>query len=134
MAKTKKSAVTQKTDATPADTSTPVSPVLTNSDLIQAYQNLYDALSRAYWGASDAVSKDTVHGAQEAAYDMITQLNEAQLEANSAKFLALVPAIKSANAALGKVQNSIDQITKNISTAATVLAAINNVLSLTSAL
>ncbi|HEX7157716.1 MAG TPA: hypothetical protein VF214_01780 [Edaphobacter sp.] len=134
MAKTKKSAATPKAATAPADTPAPVSPVLTNPTSVETYQALYDALSRAYWEASDIVSKDTIHGAQEAVYDIITQLDEAQLEANTAKFLALVPAIKNTNAALQKIQNSIDQITKNISTAATVIAAINKVLSLTSAL
>lgn len=112
----------------------PISPVLTNPDSIQAYQALFDALSRAYWEASDINFKDTIHGAQEAVYNIITELDEAQLEANTAKFLALVPAIKNANTALKKIQDSINDITKNISTAATVIAAIGKVLSLTSAL
>jgi len=108
--------------------------MLTNPDSVQAYQELYDALGRAYWDATDIQSKDTVQGAREAVYDIITNLDEAQLDANTAKVLALVPTIKSANAAIAKIQDSIDQITKNINTAASVIAAISKVLSLTSAL
>jgi hypothetical protein len=134
MAKTKKTAASPKAATAPAEPPAPVSPVLSNPTSVDAYQALYDALSRAYWEASDLVSKDTIHGAQEAVYDIITQLDEAQLEANTTKFLALIPVIKNANAALAKIQSSIEQITKNISTAATVIAAINKVLSLTSML
>ena len=127
-------AKTPKTAATPANTPAQVSPMLTNPDSVQAYQELYDALGRAYWDATDIQSKDTVQGAREAVYDIITNLDEAQLDANTAKVLALVPTIKSANAAIAKIQDSIDQITKNINTAASVIAAISKVLSLTSAL
>jgi hypothetical protein len=116
-----------------AATST-VPPPLTNPDNVQAYQDLYDALGRAYWDASDINSKDTIQGAREAVYAIITNLNEAQLEANTTKFLAIVPTIKSANDALANIQRSINNITKNINTAGVVLAAISKVLSLTSGL
>jgi hypothetical protein len=127
-------AKTPKTAATTANTPSQVPPMLTNPNSVQAYQELYEALGRAYWDATDIQSKDTVQGVREAVYDIITNLDEAQLDANTAKFLALVPTIKSANAAIAKIQDRIDQITKNINTAASVIAAISKVLSLTSAL
>jgi|SRR5215469_6905216 len=123
MAKTPKTAALADTPAPP------ISPILTNPSSVEAYQDLYNALGRAYWEASDIQAKDTVQGARDAIYDIIIQLNQAQLEANTARFIAIVPAIKSANAALKSLQTSIDQITKNLSTVATVIAAINRILS-----
>lgn len=119
---------------TPVATASSVPPALANPDNVQAYQDLYDALGRAYWDASDINSKDTIQGVREAVYDIITGLDEAQLEANTAKFLIIVPTIKNANDALKKIQAGISDITKNINTAGTVLAAISKVLSLTSGL
>ena len=116
-----------------AATST-VPPAFSNPDNVQVYQALYDALGRAYWDASDMNSKDTIQGVREAVHNIVTNLNEAQLEANTAKFLAIVPTIKNANDALKKIQTDINNITKNINTAGTVLAAISKVLSLTSGL
>jgi len=123
MAKTPKTAALADTHAPP------ISPILTHPSSVEAYQDLYNALGRAYWEASDIQSKDTVQGARDAIYDIITQLHQAQLEGNTARFIAIVPAIQSANAALKSIQTSIDQITKNISTVATVIAAINRILS-----
>ena len=119
---------------TPAATTSSAPPALTNPDNVQAYQALYNALGRAYWDASDINSKDTIQGVREAVYNIITNLNEAQLEANTAKFLAIVPTIKNANDALKKIQADINNITKNINTAGIVVAAISKVLSVTSVL
>ncbi|MCU1319285.1 MAG: hypothetical protein JWP98_803, partial [Edaphobacter sp.] len=58
--------------------------VLQNPATVDAYQALYDSLGRAYWDASDIGSKDLVQGAREAIYDIITELDEAQLDANTA--------------------------------------------------
>lgn len=121
--------------ATAKDAATPtVPPVLTNPGSVQAYQDLYDALGRAYWDASDINSKDTIQGVREAVYDIITQLDESDLATNTAKFLALKSSVKTANDALARIKDQINQITKNINTVGTVIGAISKVLSLTSAL
>lgn len=120
--------------ASKAASTTPSVPALTDQETINAYQELYDALGRAYWDASDIHSKDTIQGARDAVYDIITQLDEQVLEANTQKFLALVGTIRDTNKALAAIQNQINQITKNISTAASVMSAISKVLKFTSAL
>jgi type I site-specific restriction-modification system R (restriction) subunit len=118
-------------------TITPVAttpPALTDQETIDAYQNLYDALGRAYWDASDIHSKDTVQGARDAVYDIITELNKKELEANTQKFLALVSTIRATNKALAAIQDQINQITRNIGTAASVMSTISKILKYTSAL
>ena len=104
--------------------------VLQNADPGDAYQALFDALGRAYWEASTVENKDLIHGAQESVGEIITAIDEQELADNTALFNQLAPKIKATNDALKKIQDQINNITRNISTAASVLAAIAKVLSL----
>ena len=103
-------------------------PILKKPETIDDYQALYDALGRAYWEASDINSKDLVQGARESIYNIITDLDEAQLDANTTLFLAVEPKIKQTCATLTKIQSDIDSITKNITTASKLVDAITKVL------
>jgi methyl-accepting chemotaxis protein len=105
-------------------------PALQTPDLGDAYQNLVDALGRAYWEASSLDTKDLIHGAQESIGDIITAINKQDLADNAALFAQLGSKIKATNAALKKIQDDINTITRNINTAASVLEAISKVLSL----
>lgn len=105
-------------------------PSLANPDTIVTYKALYDTLGRAYWEASDINAKDTIQGVRDAIYDIITDLNIAQLKANTALYLAVMPKIRHTNAALGKIKDDISSITKNINTAATVMASITKLLAI----
>jgi hypothetical protein len=109
-------------------------PSLTNSDTVGAYKALYDILGRAYWDASDLTAKDTIQGARDHIYEILTDLNRAKLEANTALFLALKTKIEANNKALDEIKEKINGITKNISTASSVIAAIAKVLSIAPAL
>ncbi len=104
-------------------------PALQNQDPGAAYQATYDALGKAYWEASDIDSKDRIYGAQQATGDILTAINQQQLAQNTALFIQLTPKIKATNQALKTIQDQIHQITKNIDTASTVIAAITKVLS-----
>jgi hypothetical protein len=105
-------------------------PSLSNPETIVTYKALYDPLGRAYWEASDINAKDTIQGVRDAIYDILTDLNIAQLKANTALYLAVMPKIRHTNAALGKIKDDISSITKNINTAATVMASITKVLAI----
>jgi hypothetical protein len=109
-------------------------PALTNPDTVAAYRALYEILGRAYWEASDLTAKDTIQGARDSIYEILTELNIASLEANTALFLALKSRIKESNKALDEIKEKINSITKNISTASSVIAAIAKVLSVAPAL
>jgi hypothetical protein len=111
-------------------TDTTVPPALEGPDAVATYQSLYDTLGRAYWEASDLASKDTIQGARDAIYDILTDLNIAKLKANTALYLALIPKIKHSNEALKTIQDDINNITKNITTAASVISAITKVLNI----
>jgi hypothetical protein len=112
----------------PPDASTPAP--LADPDTIAAYRTLYDALGRAYWEASDINSKDVIQGARDAIYDILTDLNIAQLQANTTLFLALIPRVRQVNGALSKIQDDITGITKNINTASSVIASITKILTI----
>jgi hypothetical protein len=107
-----------------------IDPVLAPSDPADAYQAVYDALGKAYWESSDLNMKDQIQGARDAVYNIITQIDEAELEANTNNFIGIMPEIKAANLALKAIQSEIGQITRNIQTAGTVIAVISKVLSL----
>jgi hypothetical protein len=109
-------------------------PAPTNPDIVEAYKALYDILGRAYWDASDLTAKDTIQGARDHIYEILTDLNIAKLEANTALFLALKSKINDNNKALEDIREKINGITKNISTASSVIAAIAKVLSIAPAL
>lgn len=105
-------------------------PALTNPDTIETYRTLYEVLGRAYWEASDLTAKDTIQGARDAIYEILTDLNVAKLEANAALFLALKAKIRDSNKVLEEIRDRINAITKNISTASSVIAAIAKVASI----
>lgn len=110
--------------------STPTPSILQNPDAATTYQDLYDALGRAYWEASDINGKDLIYGAQEAIGKIITALDGQDLANNTDLFIQLRPKIAAVNASLQTIQAQISTITKNIGTASTVIAVINKALSL----
>jgi hypothetical protein len=120
--------------APPASPPSNLPPALTNPDIVEAYKALYDILGRAYWDASDLNAKDTIQGARDHIYEILTDLNRAKLEDNTALFLALKSKIDDNNKALDDIKEKINSITKNISTASSVIAAIAKVLSIAPAL
>ena len=104
-------------------------PALQQADLGEAYQQVYDLLGTMYWEASELSAKDLIFGAREAVGEIIDQIDEDELRTNEQALKALGPRFSGANAALKKIQDDITEITKNISTAATAVAAISKVLS-----
>ncbi len=101
---------------------------LANQDPAAAYEDVYDALSKAYWDATDIDSKDRIHGTMEAIADIITAYDEQDLANNTALFLQLQPKIKAVNASLKSIKDDIVKITKNINTATTVIAAVSKLI------
>lgn len=103
---------------------------LQQPDLGDAYVSLYNILKKMYWEASTVDTKDEVHGVMEEIGDIIDQLDSEELEKNTALMLALHSRIAQANKALQTIQDNVAKITKNISTAASAIAAIAKVVSL----
>src|SRR5882724_11189892 len=110
----------KKTAATPAlrttaaavqpDSPPSLPPAFSNPDTVETYKALYDILGRAYWEASDLNAKDTIQGARDSIYEILTDLNIAKLEANTALFLALKTKIRDSNKALEEIKDKINNI------------------------
>lgn len=136
MAPAKKTARLTKTRNLPADDPTPPAPPvtlppnLTSPETIATYKTLYELLGQVYWEASDLNAKDTIQAARDTLYEILTDLNTAKLEANTVLFLSLKNKIYKSNEALEQIRDRIKTITKNISTASSVIAAIAKVLSI----
>ena len=109
---------------------TPLPQNLQPRDLIASYQMILDALSKAYWEATDMPSKDLIYGVEQSIGDIITTLTTAQVENVTRQFIALKPKIDATNAALQKIKDEVNQITKNIGTASTLVSGISKILSL----
>jgi hypothetical protein len=121
-------AAEEATSARQANADVIVPEALTGEDAIARYKTLYETLGRAYWEASDLHSKDTIQGAREAVYEILTDLNIAKLKANTAAYVALMTKVTDANCALETIRRDIGTITKNITTAASVITAVTRVL------
>jgi len=102
---------------------------LQQADMGAAYQQVYDLLGTMYWEASDLSAKDLLFGAREAVGKILDDIDQQELRTNEQAMKALAPQFSATNAALKKIQDDISQITKNISTAASAIAAISKVLS-----
>jgi hypothetical protein len=104
--------------------------VLKNPDVAASYQNVYDLLTKAYWESSDMASKDLIYGVQQAIGEIITELDEADIDELTRQFAALEPKIEATNKSLAQIKEDIQKITKNISTATSIVSSITKVLSL----
>jgi hypothetical protein len=105
-------------------------PALQQVDLGAAYQQVYDLLGTMYWEASDLDAKDLIFGAREAVAEIIDDIDQQGLKSNEQAMKALAPRFSAANAALKRIQDDVAEITRNVSTAASAVAAISKVLSL----
>jgi hypothetical protein len=103
---------------------------LQNGNVLDCYRKLLDTLSSAYWEACDMPSKDQIYGAQQAVSQIITALDTQDIAQLTQQYIAMKPKIDATNAALGKIKDAVNQITKNIGTASTLVAGITKVLSL----
>ncbi len=102
--------------------------ILQNGSLIASYKQVLDLLSSAYWEASDIDSKDLIYGVEQSIGEIITALDTEQVASLTEQFVALKPKIDATNVALGKIKAEVNQITKNIGTASTLVAGISKVL------
>ena len=109
--------------------STSTDPALQQVDLGAAYQQVYDLLGTMYWEASELHAKDLIFGAREAVAEIIDDIDRQVLKSNEAAMRALAPRFSAANAALKRIQDDVSEITRNVATAASAVAAISKVLS-----
>jgi hypothetical protein len=111
--------------------STPTTPPQpSEAQVYAAYQSLLDALNAACKAATGTAAVP-LNDAAQAIQDLLTADNEIALQANTASFTALTPAMKQANSAIKTLKDQIASIAAGISNVGKIEGAINQVLQLT---
>jgi hypothetical protein len=103
----------------------------TEGQVYAAFQSALDALNAACAATTDPAAIMVLNDAAQAISDALSDVNEVDLQANTAVFTALTPELKTANDALKKLKDQEDAIAAKIGTAGKVFAAIDGVLQLT---
>src|SRR2546422_10705439 len=97
----------------------------TRQDLHDAVQNLYNLLDQAYWAASTIESKDRIRGIEDVLFDILTQLNRADIESRTQDYAALAKLVDASNRRLEKLKEDIDQIIHVVKVATDTASAID---------
>lgn len=92
------------------------------------FQELYNALGEAYWRASTIEAKDRILGLQEVVFDILTELNRADLSSRTPAYVALKEKVDDANERLKRLNGEIDRIIYAIEVARRVVTAIDQVV------
>lgn len=120
--------------ATPAPatarTAAPSAASASTADPQAYYQELFDSLEKAYWKATDDKARQQIQESRDAAYTILTAINQAQLDKDTSELEALTPVVTQTNDDLEKLQAGIDKIVSDIALAADVEDKIAKVLSL----
>lgn len=95
-----------------------------------AYQQVYNSLTSAYWAASTIQNKDQIHGIMDVVFDLLTELNRESLDANSPEFQTLAKDLKGANDQLNTLKGQIDQLVAAVKVATQVASAIDEAITL----
>jgi chromosome segregation ATPase len=97
--------------------------------VMDQYQELHDTLSHAREVCPNDDLRQSLRQQAERVQDLITAMNQADIESRTGAFEALVTQINSVNDDLGKLRTEIATIGQNIAIAAKVTGAIDSVIS-----
>ncbi len=100
----------------------------TDSELRDAYQDLYNQLDEAYWASTTIEAKDSIRGISEVVSDILTEINRADLSSRTEEYVALEKSIKDVNKSIDKLKKEIDKIIKKVKLAGQILNAIDKAL------
>ncbi|GDY19777.1 hypothetical protein LBMAG56_11220 [Verrucomicrobiota bacterium] len=101
-------------------------------ETLDAMQNLYDTLTDAYWAASTIEAKDRIYGAEEVVFDIVTELQREDLEANTAAFKAAGEKVAAAMGKVEQLKQDIDKLVHAMKVAVKVAAALDKGVQLAS--
>src|SRR5215469_14964420 len=103
----------------------------TQQDVQNAFQELYDNLTDAYWAASNIEDKDRIRGCADVIFQILSQLTVDDIKSRSAEFEDLKNSVQSVTKKLEQLQSEIDGIVHNIQIASSVAAGITKALTIT---
>lgn len=102
----------------------------TEQQVYQLYENVLDDLNRICNNTMDKDVIDTVCPVAQSLSDWLTEVNELDLEANTALFQKLTPAMKTANLQLKVLKQQLAGIADKIDDIGKVLEGLTKVLEL----
>ncbi len=97
-------------------------------DVQNAFQQLYDSLTSAYWAASTIEDKDLIRGCADVVFQIRSQLTVDDIKSRSADFQQLTNSVQSVTTKLQHVQSEIDGIIHNIQIASNVVGGVTKAL------
>ncbi|HYL16256.1 MAG TPA: hypothetical protein VEV41_24700 [Terriglobales bacterium] len=100
----------------------------TQQEVHDAFEELYQSLTEAYWVASTITDKDRLRGAADAVYDIVTALNQADIKSRSQDYVTLKDQVIVVNKKLTAIQTDIDSIIHTMGVASGVVQAISKAL------
>jgi hypothetical protein len=98
-----------------------------------AYEDLRNQLQAAIESTADVATLEALNAAYPQVDDVLTKDDEYRLNANTTAFNALLGQIKDTNDQLKTLQSQIQSIASHFKTAGAILAAINKIFTLVSA-
>ena len=100
----------------------------TQQDVQNAFQQLYDSLTSAYWAASTIENKDLIRGCADVVFQILSQLTVDDIKSRSADFQQLKSSVQSVSNKLQQLESEIDGIIHNIQIASSVAGGITKAL------
>jgi len=97
-------------------------------DVQNAFQQLYDSLTSAYWAASTIENKDLIRGCADVVFQILSQLTVDDIKSRSADFQQLTNSVQSVTTKLQHLQSEIDGIIHNIQIASNVVGVVTTAL------
>ncbi len=100
----------------------------TAQQLQAEYQELYNTLNESYWVATTIEAKDRIHGVAEMVFDILTDLNRADLSSRTQEFARIEQAVTEVNERLDDLKKEIDKFIHAVKMATRVTQAIDKAL------
>jgi DNA repair exonuclease SbcCD ATPase subunit len=102
----------------------------TRQELQNAFQQLYDGLTQAYWSASTIEAKDRIYGVEEVVFDVLTDLAREDLDSRTQVYEDVAINVKSALTKLDRLKEDIDQLIHAVKVASEVAGVIDKAVKL----
>jgi hypothetical protein len=106
--------------------------VIGQQEVHDAYQALYETLNDAYWAASTIEAKDRLHGLAESVFDIVTDLNRAEIKKRTAEYQATAKQVTAVSDKLATLKTDIRQLIHRVEVAGQVANAIDQAIRLAS--
>ena len=103
---------------------------VSRQDVCDSFQKLFELLNDGYWAATTIEDKDRIKGLADVVSEILTQLNQEDIESRDDDFKALTKTVQGIVPRLDKLKADIDRIIANVKIATSVAQALDEATSL----